>query len=638
MAYVRPLVQVYQEYEAFSGTAQSTTLNPCIVGPCYQVLDESSNLPEKLLLSYFGEATVAGVDVRTVPNIVAGALLVEDTVKLRFTEAYANMGGETPIAVADVTDNVLTFLVGTYPTGIAIGDYVTVVDDDDDSTVNDKLLVIAVDLATYKVTLNKIVGAATTPTAIWLRLIPEFTLTAEDTAITVSVTTNEVTIGAVTQTVGGSSKPIYAAQVNCGYKALRRDVDQIQTADSLAGIEAALGDAIPENPLAFGAMIALANTQYTVYFIGLDSDDLAGYTSAKDLLENAEDIYSVVPLSQDPGILSVFKTHAEAMSQPTIGKWRIAFGNSPLPSVVTISEGTCKVKEDQEEDAKVIYAASSTFLSDEVNSGDTLILSTLAGIEIDTVLVNTTVSEDQLLVSTVIEGATLDTTDYAYKITRVADRTLQAQDIRNTSIAYGSSRFVHVWPDICVIDDEELPGYYLCCAIAGMVSGLASQQGFTRISVAGISAVRNSGDYFNSTQLDTIADGGTFILMQLSSTAPPYVRHQLTTDTSTYEFRELSFVKNFDFVSYICKDVLDAFIGRWNVTVSTMGALETVLTAVLESLKLSTMPKIGAPVIDYEIASLTQLESQKDRVEIYANVEFPYALNMIGLHIVSSDL
>jgi hypothetical protein len=83
---------------------------------------------------------------------------------------------------------------------------------------------------------------------------------------------------------------------------------------------------------------------------------------------------------------------------------------------------------------------------------------------------------------------------------------------------------------------------------------------------------------------------------------------------------------------------LDGFIGQYNVTSSSLAILQTVLTAALESLKLSTVSKIGAPVIDYRVNSITQSETEKSRVEIYIDVEFPYALNTIGLHIVSSSL
>jgi hypothetical protein len=568
--------------------------------------------------------------------MTAGALLDADSVRLRFTEPFVDMGG-SDIDVTSITDNEIEFASGTYPTGIRVGDSLSIYDDG--ALAAERFLVTTTDATSYTVTLNKVVQGVTdsTATAKWLRQLPEFTLTGSDDTVTVSATESTVTIGAVTRDVDAAPKTIVHAAVNCGYKALRRDVDKVQTADALTSIEALLGEAVPENPLAFGAMIALANTNGTVYFIGVDTDDLAGYTAAKDLLENVEDVYSIVPLTRDEGVLSMFKVHAETSSLPNVGKWRIAFGNSVLPTVIEDITGTCKIQSNQGGDPVVVYADGASFITDAVNEGDTLRIIPDSGIaaEYD---ISAVISEDMLLVSTDVVGVTEDTVDYSFTISQDADKTTQAAAISRTSESYGSPRFYHVWPDTCVIDGNDQPGYYLCCAIAGMISGLPSHHGLTRISIAGISAVKNSSDYFNTTQLDKIADGGTLILMQLSPTSPPYIRHQLSTDMSVYEFRELSFVKNFDFVSYICKDVLEGFLGRYNVTASTMGALETVLSAVLESLKLSSVARIGSPVIDYKITSVAQLEHQKDRVEIYADVEFPYALNVVGLHLVSSDL
>lgn len=215
------------------------------------------------------------------------------------------------------------------------------------------------------------------------------------------------------------------------------------------------------------------------------------------------------------------------------------------------------------------------------------------------------------------------------------DKTVHAQQIAATSTSYGSRRFVHVWPPVCVIDDRELPGYYLCCAAAGAVSGLQPHYGMTRLSLAGIDGVKRSNDYFNKEQLNTIADGGTFIFVQSAPSAVPHIRHQLTTDRSSIEFQELSFVKNFDYVCYILKDALDEYIGRWNITEATLGAIATTISGTLETLRLQTTAKIGSPIIAYDGISVQQLADTRDRVEAYVNVTFPYPLNTIGLHIVS---
>lgn len=631
MAYVRPIVMVYQEYASQSGTAQDSTLNPCIVGPCYQVMDESSNTEAEMLQAHFGNYTPAGIGATEVPKLIAGAVLAPETVRVRFTQPYVNMG-EEDIEVNGTDLNVLTFTSSEFPSGIVPGDFITL-KNASSAVIADKFAVIKVDAAAYKVYLSRTVTGGTAATATWLRLFPEFVLSNEDLGVTVDGSAGTVALG----NVEVSGAPVYSAVVFCGYKALRQDVVGFLSMGSVAEIEAKLGAIVPENPLAFGASIAMANTSTSVFTIGVSEDSLVGYTGAKDTLEGLSNVYSIVPLTQDPGVLGMFSTHVKAMSLPDQGKWRIAFGNSPLPKVVTLYAGKAYIKEDTSDELKVVQCSTASFMTDEIQAGDNFNIAISGGVFTE-YTVSSVVSEDMLILTEEVIGATADVRLYDFTVGRVADKELQSIGIAATSKAYSNSKFFNVWPDVCEIDRREHPGYYLCCAIAGMVAGLPSQQGFTRISVGGISAVRHSTDYFNSSQLDTIADGGTLILTQLSPGALPTIRHQISTDPSTYEMRELSFVKNFDYVSYICKDVLENFVGTHNISPSTLAILETIIAATMESLKFSTLPKIGSPVLDFTKPEVIQSDTVRSRVEIYCNVKFPYALNTVGMHIVSTNL
>lgn len=97
----------------------------------------------------------------------------------------------------------------------------------------------------------------------------------------------------------------------------------------------------------------------------------------------------------------------------------------------------------------------------------------------------------------------------------------------------------------------------------------------------------------------------------------------------------MSFTKNFDYISYICRDVMDAFIGKWNINEATLGSLRTALEGTLETIKLDSQPKIGSRLLSYKITKIEQLENVRDRVEMYAEVAMPYPLNTIGLHLKS---
>lgn len=198
------------------------------------------------------------------------------------------------------------------------------------------------------------------------------------------------------------------------------------------------------------------------------------------------------------------------------------------------------------------------------------------------------------------------------------------------------ANMVNIYPTSCYITGitEEQPGYYLAAAVAGRCGDTPGHQSLTRSSVSGISKLGDLGLFSNS-QLDTIAAGGTFIFTQANQSAVPVIRHQLTTNMASIEFRELSFVRNFDYVSMILKGVLEQYIGKYNITPTNLSILGNAINGTLKALSLASQPVIGAPVLSYKLVSLAQLEDQRDRVEAYIDVLFPYPMNYIGLHIVS---
>lgn len=140
------------------------------------------------------------------------------------------------------------------------------------------------------------------------------------------------------------------ASLHIGYKALRQDLSDVLTLYSTDEIEGQLGKIVPENPLAFGVNIAMANAAIGIKCIGVDSDDLAGYKAAKDRLETHDPVYALVPLTFDASVLSMFKLHAEQMSQPERGMWRIALGCTHLVTEKEVATGTGKVSRDGDGD------------------------------------------------------------------------------------------------------------------------------------------------------------------------------------------------------------------------------------------------------------------------------------------------
>jgi len=246
------------------------------------------------------------------------------------------------------------------------------------------------------------------------------------------------------------------------------------------------------------------------------------------------------------------------------------------------------------------------------------------------------------------------TNTLTYRLTRTLDKAGQVNELISVTQSIASRRVVNVWPDLCDVGglvDGSLPrdpaaptvaqpaatqpGYYLACAVGGMTAGLPSHQGFTNLGIAGITKIYNSNTYFSDKNITDISNGGWFVFQQDTPAALPYVVHQLTTDVATLQSGEYSMVKNFDFVALFFADILDDYLGIWNVNEETMGFISSSVLAGVDNLKLRRRPRIGAPLIDGKLTSIYVSPTSADRIELYLEVTMPAPLNVIALHLVS---
>ena len=80
--------------------------------------------------------------------------------------------------------------------------------------------------------------------------------------------------------------------------------------------------------------------------------------------------------------------------------------------------------------------------------------------------------------------------------------------------------------------------------------------------------------------------------------------------------------------------MLEPFIGVYNVTDESLGAVSLALRQGIDSLKLRKVARIGAPVLSGEVTSVQVSEATADRLEVYVTLRIPRPLNTIGLHLV----
>lgn len=463
------------------------------------------------------------------------------------------------------------------------------------------------------------------------------------------------------------------------YKGLRLDVSPeadspaLLTFDDVSTLEEAADPISTDNPGALMTFLSLINApSVTVAAIGVpevsaDAPDGTplGYAKCAEFLEN-EEVYALATASQISTVHQTFLTHVNSMSEPEQKGERIYFFNPPIPDRALpdlMGSGT---------DAN--STATENQLLIDVNIAPALIA---AGIDpnnpinpsgsIDHELYIDLGSDDQYyLIEEVTAGTQLklrtvfvdgENTDGFYSSTTLPtgiisddwtvyirgdllliagttrpDANRIAQTIQTAASGYGFRRGFYVHPDQVAINvtglEQLVEGYYATSCIVGMVGELPPQQGFTNYPITGLTRVVGSSDMFTQRQLNVMAAGGVYILLQDAQGAPVKCRHQLSTDLSSIETRELSITKVVDYVAKFMRAGLRNFIGRSNITQPFLDQLSTVVSGQLNFLV------SGGVLIGADINNIVQDADAPDTVLIDVTLDVPFPCNYIRLTLV----
>lgn len=432
---------------------------------------------------------------------------------------------------------------------------------------------------------------------------------------------------------------------------------QVQTTDD---IETTLGPAVVENPIALATFLAALNTETTLFALAIPDNTLSSYSDALDILET-EEVYSLVPLTQDPATNQIFATHVTQQSDVDSKHERITFINNDLfiqetrvngtdASAGAIVDNTSPIN-DTYDDSGQDFVTAGVIAGDEITFSHVVAGSVLS--ETTRILSRDSATDltlaDGLSAAFIIAwnaGATLTITIKSAAL----DKFEQAQFIADTSSGFANRRVHNVWPDLVEVTftdntqvttfqtqdeldgtdplvtgdrTEVIKGFFQNAAIGGMVAGNDPQQPFTNLPVTGIVGLRNSNKYFTRSQLDIIATGGTYVVIQDVEDAPVFSRHQLSTNVTQIEKRELSITKDVDFIAKFFRNSLRPYIGRFNITKIYIEQLRTVGTGILKFLT------ANGQLISGEIVSLEQSESQPDTVLLEVDLLVPFPANFI---------
>lgn len=439
----------------------------------------------------------------------------------------------------------------------------------------------------------------------------------------------------------------YWLQDLCNSVTSIHDISQLNTAIS--------GALHPDNPLKWGVSKALANSGGTpVAFTSVcDPTVVTQWLTVLDLIDGRDDVYGLVPLTRDTTVLNAYQAHVTSQSSSEFGRWRVLWVNlagisSKVIVDITKSSDLAVVLATLSDDPNTsgtqftlleVPAGNGDFVTNGVRAGDVVryLFTTdgMGGTIFTEFVVDAVLNEDSIRL--VDPGHTV-AVNVAQKVEvhRTLTSTEQASEIATTH-GYSDRRVHAVWPDIVGAGGLIFPGYHLCAALAGLASGVVPHQGLTNLAINGFDDLTRTTDLFNRTQLNTMGGNGVWIVTADLESGQVFSRHALTTaDFDDINEREEIITRNLDSISFFFLDLFQPYIGISNVTDSTLTILRAEMAAGIQTLRgRNFVERLGAQLIEGTITELRKHAILKDRIVARIDLEIPFALNNLELHLVA---
>lgn len=647
-----PSVRVYQELVTTTVNPTTPFMQLCVVGPVYQVetdvpVDDFALSDEDYTTAYLNQTLGSVVDTSSV-NIKMSDVYVkvwpaDDGVNYR--SATVDNAGPITKVTGDQEGDFAT-------ANIQVDDYIdlTYTDGDTVLTYSSAIQEVSADgkILTLKRNLPSPDGGATV-TAVVKRptkedaIIESQFITANEDAVTIDKDVKVST--AVTDTAA----QVVSATVYLSYRALRRDIaNDFLTITSQSNAEAKIGSVNINNPMSVAAsLIASAVSDMSYRILPIETDDANGYRQALDILSTNEDIYVIVPLTNDKDVVSAYASHCTTLSEPEKSKWRIMYASQEMPStkvMVEINDGQL-VKGSTENECYIKDTANGMFVTNNARVTDFVDIYNAANSYQYSLQILEVLNESVVTCSTTkwmrtsegyseLEDKVTVSTQEAvkYEVVRVLDTQGVAEAISGIADSFKNKRLRLVYPDTIMLNinsvSEMVPSYYLCVTLGAMRAGYPPHQGFSTIGLSGISRVLRANNMFSDDQLADMAGNGVFWVVQDTPEELPYVLYQTTTDNTQLETAEDSCVAVVDYASRYLKINLKKVLGRYNVNTISVNYVKTVINSVLDDMTSTSYQYIG-PILTG--AELLSVETEGDKIKPTVHIEIPYPVNGVDV-------
>jgi hypothetical protein len=430
---------------------------------------------------------------------------------------------------------------------------------------------------------------------------------------------------------------------------LQDNVVAIDSLRSLADVTTKLGVIHPDNPLAQGVYDAVLNSaNQIVYFLGVQTNDLVGYTQAIKIAEKSDKVYSFVPLTFDRTIQDAVVGHVNAYSTKEVGRWRIAWlsvQDVKTRTMYSLKENGENYKATITDDPqvsntqfKLVTIEGAKFVEDGVRPGDSIKLNFRLDPKgdiiadeyfVDHVRSNTTLTITKTLTAQIAVPVKVE-------VVRNYTKSERANNIAHIGGDYNNRRVRVVFPDTYKYGGVTKQGYFAAAGLAGLRSGVVPHQGLTNSEFLGVDDLSKVVIEFNQDDLNVMAEQGIWLITQEVIGATAYVRHQITTDERSLNTREDSITTNVDNISYTLKAALAPYIGRYNINPGTIHEVYKTVVGVLRDKATNTYTaRAGNQLLSFTPKDdILRIESDpfyKDRIIVDVNLNVPYPLNYINL-------
>jgi hypothetical protein len=412
----------------------------------------------------------------------------------------------------------------------------------------------------------------------------------------------------------------------------------------------AFGPIVPENDLAFATYLAWKASPSQIFFaLRTASDSAEDIAKSLEKIESTDQTYALGVVSDDHAAFSAAVDHAEAMSAKTVKNFRRVYFGVDVPSefvaISTYLDGTplkATITDYDGANRLVSFTEDAQLVSKDVFPGDVV---RIFGTDF---VVQQVISDYELLITT--ESAP------NLEISPAVDATIFKKNAPENQVEYVSElaksvrnrRGVLIWSDSPVsvdVDGNEftLPVKFIGAEIAARRAALKPQLGLTKVQVTSVTETPAMYSRYTRNLLNKAAANGVMIVMQDNEGSQVVVRHQLTTDVDSGRlYYEDSVGVNVDNLSLQIKDALDKFVGRRNVTPTTLAILNHEVFLILDNARTTTLSDIdvGPQIINFYDAdkspgkvTVINHPTFRDRVIVKVTVAIPLPMNVIEVEL-----